>query len=169
PPPGAIAFRLQPAATMAGAVRNEDGFPIANILVQAMRRSYGVRGNRTITLFSNTLTDDLGGYRLYWVDPGDFYVNASYLPQLPTPVNANEDAPRIAYGPTYYPGVADPKNAKAVRLESGNIFGGIDFKLDPSPTVRVRGTVTSVITRAPAQATVTLTAPEESGSTASYS
>ena len=92
-----LIFSMKPAGTLAGAVRNEDGIPIANILVQAMRRSYGVRGNRTISVFSNALTDDLGAYRLYWIDPGDYYVNASYLPQLPTPVNANEDAPRAVY------------------------------------------------------------------------
>jgi hypothetical protein len=169
PPPASFNFRLQPAATMAGAVRNEDGFPIANILVQAMRRSYGVRGNRTITVFSNTLTDDLGAYRLYWVDPGDYYVNASYLPQLPTPVNANADAPRASYAPTYFPGAADPKDAKAVHLDSGNLFGGIDFKLQRSPAVKVRGAIFNILTQAPAQATVLLTAFEESGSTARYS
>jgi len=164
-----LVFRLLPAATIAGAVRNEDGFPIANILVQALRRSYGVRGNRTITLFSNALTDDLGAYRLYWLDPGEYYINASYLPQLPTAVNANEDAPRAAYGPTYYPGSADGLEAKPVRVEGGAVFGGIDFKLQRSPAVRVRGTIYSILTRNATPATVTLMAPDESGSTARYS
>jgi Carboxypeptidase regulatory-like domain len=164
-----LVFRLQPASTIAGAVRNEDGFPIANILIQALRRSYGVRGNRTITLFSSTLTDDLGGYRLYWVDPGDYYVNASYLPQLPTPVNANEDVPRAAYAPTYYPGSRDPADAERLHLGSGEASGRIDFRLQRSSAVNVRGTVYSVLSRAPAGATVMLMSPEESGSTARYS
>jgi hypothetical protein len=163
-----LVFRLQPASTLAGSVRNEDGIPIANILVQAMRRSYGVRGNRTVTLFSNALTDDLGTYRLYWLDPGEYYVNASYLPQLPTSVNANEDAPRAAYAATYYPGSANPVDAKVVRLESGNVFGGIDFRLQRSPAVNVSGTIYSVLTQANIPAVVTLMSPEESGSTARH-
>ena len=165
--PGLV-FRLQPASTLAGSVQNEDNIPVANILVQAMRRSFGPRGNRTVTLFSNALTDDLGAYRLYWLDPGDYYVNASYLPQLPTPVNANEDAPRAAYAATYYPGFANPADAKAVRLESGNVLGGINFRLQRSPAVNVSGTVYSVLTQANIPAVVTLTSPEESGSTARY-
>jgi hypothetical protein len=165
----AMTFLLHPAATMAGSLRNEDGIPVANILVQALRRSFDLRGNRRLTLFSNTLTDDLGAYRLYWVDPGDYYIGASYLPQLPTPVNANEDAPRISYGTTYFPGYADSKEAKPVHLNSGNVMTGLDMKLQRAPALKVSGTIRSILTQAPAAATVMLTAYEESGSTARYS
>jgi hypothetical protein len=163
-----LAFRMQPASTIAGSVKNETGIPIANILVQALRRSYGVRGNRTITVFSNALTDDLGGYRLYWIDPGDYYVNASYLPQLPTPVNANEDEPRAAYAPTYYPGFANPSDAREVLLAAGKVLGGIDFRLEGSRAAPVSGTVRSILTKAATAATVTLLSPEESGGIARY-
>jgi Carboxypeptidase regulatory-like domain len=166
-PLAGIAFHLQRAPTISGEVRNEDGFPIANILVQAMRRSYGLRGNRTITLFSNTLTDDKGAYRLYWLDPGDYYVNASYLPQLPTPVNANENIPRATYAPTYFPGTSNPVEAELVRLEGGN-GRDINFRLQRAPAVTVRGTVYSVIAGGTAPAKVTLRSPEESGSTSRY-
>jgi hypothetical protein len=162
-----ISFHLQHAQTISGEVRNEDGLPIANILVQAMRRSYGVRGNRTITLFSNTLTDDRGMYRLYWLDPGDYYVNASYLPQLPTPVNANENVPRAAYAATYFPGTSNPADAELLRLEGGN-GRDVNFRLQRSPAVTVRGTVYSVLSGGPTPAKVTLTSPEESGSTVRY-
>ena len=163
-----LVFRLQPASTIAGTVRDQDGFPIANILVQALRRTYGVRGNRTLALFSNTLTDDQGTYRLYWIDPGEYYVNASYLPQLPTPVNAHEDVPRAAYAPTYYPGSGDPAEARPVHLKSGDISSAIDFRLQRSPAVKVRGTVYSMVTRAATPATVMLTSPGESGGTARF-
>ncbi len=106
-PVPAIVFRLQAASTIAGIVRNEEGYPVANILVQALRRNYGVRGNKILTVFSNALTDDRGIYRLYWLDPGDYYVSASYLPQLPTAVNASEDVPRGVYAATYFPGSGD--------------------------------------------------------------
>jgi hypothetical protein len=162
-----ITFHLQPAATIAGEVRNEDGFPIANILVQALRRSYGARGNRTITPFSSTLTDDQGAYRLYWVDSGDYYVNASYLPQLPTAVNANEDVPRAAYAPTYFPGSNDPAAAELVHLESGT-SRDVNFRLQRSPAVTVRGTIYSALADQATRASVVLRAPEESGTTSRY-
>jgi hypothetical protein len=162
-----ISFHLQRAATISGEVRNEEGFPIANILVQAMRRSYGVRGNREITLFSSTLTDDKGNYRLYWLDPGEYYVNASYLPQLPTPVNANEDVPRAAYAPTFFPGTSNAVDAELVRVEGGN-GRDVNFRLQRSPAVTVRGTVYSVLSGGTTPAKVTLKSPEESGSTSRY-
>jgi len=162
-----VVFHLQRAATISGEVRNEEGFPIANILVQAMRRSYDARGNHTVTLFSNTLTDDKGSYRLYWVDPGDYFVNASYLPQLPTPVNANEDVPRAAYAATYFPGTSNPVDAEIVRVEGGS-GRDVNFRLQRSPAVTVRGSVYSVLSGEPTSARVTLKSPGESGSTSRY-
>ena len=164
-----IVFRLQAASTIAGIVRNEEGYPVANILVQALRRSYGVRGTRILTQFSSVLTDDRGIYRLYWLDPGDYYVSVSYLPQLPTAVNANEDVPRGVYAATYFPGSGDAVSAEAVHLESGSTSAGIDFRLQRSPAVSVRGTVRSLQTQTAAEATVTMFAPEESASVARYS
>ena len=162
-----IAIHLQPAGTILGEVRNEDGTPVANILVQALRRSYNVRGEKVLTLFSNTLTDDLGAYRLYWLDPGDYYVNASYLPQLPTAVNPNEDAPRTVYGQTYFPGTPDPSQAQLVHLDR---TGGraTSFKLQRAPAVSVSGDVYSVAGGG-TRARVTLMALDQSGSTLRYS
>jgi len=163
----AFVFRLQRAATISGEIRNDDGFPVANILVQAMRQGYGPRGNRTVTLFSNTLTDDKGNYHLYWLDPGDYYVNASYLPQLPTPVNANESVPRAAYAATYFPGTSNAIDAELVHLEAGN-GRDVNFRLQRSPAVTVRGTVYNVLSGEPIPARVTLKSPEHSGSTGHY-
>jgi len=151
----AFVFRLQRAATISGEIRNDDGFPVANILVQAMRQGYGPRGNRTVTLFSNTLTDDKGNYHLYWLDPGDYYVNASYLPQLPTPVNANENVPRSAYAATYFPGTRNAIDAELVHLEAGN-GRDVNFRLQRSPAVTVRGTVYNVLSGEPIPARVTM-------------
>jgi hypothetical protein len=163
-----IVFRLKPAVTLSGRVRNEYGVPIANILIQALRRGYDVRGNRIVTVFSNALTDDRGEYRLYWLDPATYYVNASYLPILPTPVNANEDASREAYAPTYYPGATDPTHARAIEATTEREISGIDFKLDRSQTVTVRGTTYSVVKRGPVAALVSLASPPESGSSSRY-
>lgn len=163
-----VVFRLTPASTLVGAVRTEEGFPIANILVQALRRGFGLRGERVVTVFSNALTNDLGEYRLYWIDPGDYSISATYLPQLPTLVNANEEAPRIAYAPTYYPGFNNPADAGIVQLDSGKVIGGIDFRLQPSPAVRVRGTVYSVLSNSAAPSTVTLMSQRASAGIAHY-
>jgi hypothetical protein len=163
-----LVLRMQPASTIAGKVENPLGVPIANLLVQAMRRTYGVRGNKTITVFSNALTDDLGAYRLYWIDPGDYYVNATYLPQLPTPVNASEDEPRAAYALTYYPGFTNPADARVIRVPDDKVMIGIDFRVELSGGITARGTVRSILDKAAIPATVTLISPEESGGSSRY-
>jgi hypothetical protein len=164
-----LVFRLKPTPTISGRVQNEYGYPVANILIQAMRRSYDVRGNRTVTVFSNGLTDDRGEYRLYWLDQGTYYVNASYLPKLPTAVNANEDAPRAVYASTYFPGDTDPANAQPIDLPADGEVGNINFRLDRSPAVTVRGTTYSVAARRSFPARVTLSNPDASGSASRYS
>jgi hypothetical protein len=162
-----IVFRLQRASTISGVVRNEESFPIANILVQALKRSFNSRGRRTVTVFASTLTDDLGAYRLYWLDPGDYYVSASYMPKLPTPVNANDDAPRVPYAPSFFPGTVDPAGAQIVHLENGRSTNA-DFNLKRSPTANVRGTITEITRRALPGADVTLASLEGSGSASRY-
>jgi hypothetical protein len=164
-----LVFRLKPAPTISGRVQNDYGYPVANILVQAMRRSYDIRGKRTVTVFSNGLTDDRGEYRLYWLDPGTYYVNASYLPKLPTAVNANEDAPRAVYASTYFPGDTDAANAQPIDLPADGEVGNINFRLDRSPAVTVRGTTYSIVARRPFPARVTLSNPDTSGSASRYS
>jgi len=67
----AIVFHLEPAPTVTGRVQDEYGEPIADVLVQALRRTYDIRGNPTLTSVASSLTDDRGQYRIYWVDPGD--------------------------------------------------------------------------------------------------
>jgi len=71
-----ISFRPDAAPTIAGTVLDGNGIPIADILVTAARRTYDVRGRPTLTVVASALTDDRGAYRIFWIDPGDYYVNA---------------------------------------------------------------------------------------------
>src|SRR5207253_7467276 len=75
-----IVFRLDAAPTIAGSVLDQDGNPLGDILVAAARRTYEVRGKPTLTLVASAITDDRGAYRIFWVDPGEYYVSAGYAP-----------------------------------------------------------------------------------------
>jgi len=64
-----ISFRLTPAGVIAGHVYDEDGEPIAEAEVQALRFEYE-KGQRKLRTSGETQTNDLGDYRLYGLEPG---------------------------------------------------------------------------------------------------
>lgn len=72
-----IVFRLTPAGTISGRVTDSTGEPLAGITVQLLRSTYAANGRRTFQNVVNDRTNDLGEYRLYWVTPGLYYLNAN--------------------------------------------------------------------------------------------
>ncbi|HEX5000609.1 MAG TPA: hypothetical protein VFY29_20465, partial [Terriglobia bacterium] len=61
---------------ISGTLRDEDGYPITGIQVQALTYDYR-NGQRVFkTVGSARTTDDSGGFRLYYLAPGDYYVTA---------------------------------------------------------------------------------------------
>ena len=76
-----IAFHLVPAATIAGRVTDAKGEPLPGVTVQALRSTYDATGKRSLQPVGNAKTNDLGEYRLYWMNPGRYFVNANAAPQ----------------------------------------------------------------------------------------
>ena len=110
-----IIFELDPAATATGRVLDTLGEPISNVLIDALRRTFDVRGNPRLTRVAAALTDDRGEYRIFWLDPGNYFLYASSPP--PPETSDSETPPPVA--PTYYPDVNTPEDARTVRLELG--------------------------------------------------
>src|SRR5438132_1725997 len=106
-----IVFALDPAPTAAGWVLDSFGEPIPNIMIEALRRSYDVRGNPRLSRAASALTDDRGEYRIFWLDPGEyFFYVTSPLPDVTNP------QPVRPFTPTYFPGVSTPDDAKSLRI-----------------------------------------------------
>ncbi len=72
-----INFRLIPAATITGRVFDTNGDPLPGVSVQALRTTYDATGNRSLQPMGVAKTNDLGEYRLYWINPGRYFVNAN--------------------------------------------------------------------------------------------
>jgi hypothetical protein len=157
-----VVFFMEPAPTISGMIRDPQGGPLANILVQALRRAYDTRGNRISVLAASTRTDDRGEYRLYWLDPGEYFLSA----ERPSS-GASRDA-GSPFPPTYFPGFAEPEDAKPIFLELGRDAGGMDFSMSDRPFATVRVDVmTKAFIRSP-DADVALARPEDSASGARY-
>ena len=137
-----VIFALEPAPTMAGRIQNDQGRPIANILVRAMKAGYGPDGNRMYTEFVSTVSDDRGDYRLYWLDPGDYVVSATFVPVVKALDDPAPVAVPVAYAPTYYPNASALASAQRISLKANQNILTLDFRLVRAPVVSIRGTTT---------------------------
>ena len=72
-----VAFRLIPASTISGRVMDSTGEPLAAVTVQALRSTYDATGKRTLQPVGTAKTNDLGEYRIYWINPGRYFISAN--------------------------------------------------------------------------------------------
>src|SRR5205814_1952564 len=116
---------------------------LPGITVQAMRSIYDASGKRTLQPAASDRTNDLGEYRLYWINPGRYVVSASAARSgfealttaasqaaalAPTPMESQNAAQAMSmFGPprtaneivdseyllAYYPGASDVSRAEA--------------------------------------------------------
>jgi hypothetical protein len=159
---GNILFQLEPAPTAAGRVLDSYGEPIPNVQVEALRRSYDLRGNPGMTRVASALTDDRGEYRIFWLDPGEYFFYASPLPD-----NAGTSPLRVI-APTFFPGVTTPDDARPLPLGIGREVP-VDFRLRRDAALwPINGQTMNEITGRPVAAAITLTPPAEDPNLSRY-
>jgi hypothetical protein len=71
-----VVLQLMPAGTISGRVYDRDGEPMANVNVEALKYSYQ-EGQRIMNVVQTARTNDLGEYRLFWLQPGSYFVSAT--------------------------------------------------------------------------------------------
>lgn len=152
-----VNFALPRGAVIAGRVLDEFGDPVAGARVQALRYqlSQGTRRLAPTGMFAQT--DDTGGFRLYGLMPGEYYVSA-ILRALP----ADETADSTGYAPTYYPGTGSVTEAQPVSLGVSE-EASITFALMAVRTARVSGSVITSMGVPLLNGMVMLLAPDAAG------
>lgn len=156
-----VVFRLEPAPTIAGMIREPFETRAVGAVVQALKRGYDARGNPSLKLIASTVTDDQGLYRLFWLDPGEYFISATPPPPQPGTSRA------AAFVPTYFPGFVEIDAAKPVRLDYGQQAVGIDFKVFSQEAMTVNGYVTS-LQQGPVSASVLFVPPEDGSGVVRY-
>jgi protocatechuate 3,4-dioxygenase beta subunit len=71
-----VVIQIMPAGTISGRVFDRDGEPLANVNVEALKYSYQ-EGQKVMNVVQNTRTNDLGEYRLFWLQPGQYFISAT--------------------------------------------------------------------------------------------
>lgn len=167
-----LTITLFSAGVITGTVFGDDGEPVQNAQVRALR--YTMRsGVKRLQSSGGAQTDDRGVYRLYGLNPGDYIVSATSNQQdLNVSINAEmavameraavagtpisisngvvslggetiEPPASTAFAPTYYPGSTLPNGATTVTVRGGEERGGVDVALQRVQTATVSGTVVS--------------------------
>ncbi len=167
-----VVVQIMPAGTIAGRVFDSDGETLATVNVQALQSSYR-DGGRVLNVVQAARTNDLGEYRLFWLQPGQYFVSATYsggtagelalAGRVATP--AETAGPEKGYIPVYYPGTIDVQSAAPVNLPAGTVFSGLDLTVAAVRTVRIRGRVISGATGQPARNANLSMQPRGSGDT----
>lgn len=187
-----VSFRLTPASTISGRVLDSAGEPLPGITVQVLRSTYDATGKRTLQPAGSARTNDLGEYRIYWINPGRYFVSANAArstldlitagasqaaAQAQNQAQAQQAAQAAAifggganpnevadpgFGLTYYPGAADSSRAVGIDLQPGAEMRGIDFTLVRAQRVRISGRVIDTTTGAPPQNAAVSVTPRDS-------
>ena len=186
-----VSFRLSPASTISGRVMDSLGEPLPGVTVQALRSTYDATGKRTLQPVGSARTNDLGEYRIYWINPGRYVVSANTgrstldlitasasqaAAQSQDPAQAQQAAQAAAlfgtganpnevadagFGLTYYPGTTEASRAVGLDLQPGGEMRGVDFTLIRTQRVRVTGVVIDTTTGRPPQNASVSVAPRD--------
>ena len=134
-----VNFRLVPFGVIAGRVLDEDGEPVEHVQVMATRYTHG---RRQAAQAGSGQTDDLGEYRIFGLEPGKYYLSATYRQQnMAAQDRTPAGTPDEGYAPTFYPGTNDSTAAVAIDVVAGAQLRGVDVNLLKTRTLRIRGKV----------------------------
>jgi protocatechuate 3,4-dioxygenase beta subunit len=130
-----IVIRLMPLGVITGRILDEDGDPIRGVQVQAMVYQYTAAG-RQLAPRGSGMSDDLGAYRIYEVQPGRYYLRAGTMGMM-----HYGGLGRESYAGSYYPGTPDATEASTIEVGAGLTLEGINLTLRRTRAANIRGRV----------------------------
>jgi protocatechuate 3,4-dioxygenase beta subunit len=135
-----VTISLPRGAVIAGRVTDENGQPIARVQVYGMWFPAG--SPRGVRNGGGAQTDDLGQFRLFGLQPGEYLVVAETRANTFVPPNASADeGEATGLVTSYYPGVADEGSAQRVRAVAGGETQGLEIRMQQGRMYRLSGTV----------------------------
>jgi len=151
---GDVLFRLVAAAVITGRISNEDGEPMQNIQVVALRRpnedetedeDTPVQQKIQTEAVAAAESDDRGQYRIFGLKPGEYFVRAEDTAEPRNGVMVDESFwTKRTLGSdvasVYFPGVAQLSQAQVVPMKAGE-EAQADITMRRVKTVEIAGRV----------------------------
>lgn len=167
-----VDLSLERGAAITGRVVSENGEPLVNLRVMAMRQLVAdprVTESRRgaigpIPAGPGVQTNDLGEFRLFGLPAGEYYVQVS--PGFEFGRAATQPARTLV--PTYFPDATDPGSAQTILVAAGQTSDAIVIRMADAPAFQVSGIVVDETGRPVANAMVRLDPDSETGPRFSY-
>ena len=145
-----LLFKMGRAGVISGRIFDEDGEPVANVMVEALKYSYR-DGHRELTPVNESRSNDLGEFRLFGLSPGHYFVTAEQM-QWDRVVGEKEfsgasDANEKGFAKLYYPSALDPDKASPLTVKEGEEIPSIDFLMKQIQVYRIRGKVSNLVSK----------------------
>jgi hypothetical protein len=122
------------------------GEPVVEVTVGAARVIYRTPGNRGLIATQSTRTNDLGEFRLYGLQPGNYFVYGG-VGGFQVSAGAGAGEPRVTYAAagsapatTFFPGTVTVANAQLVKVAAGE-SSHAHFQLVALPLATLSGRV----------------------------
>jgi hypothetical protein len=144
-----LTFTLNPSPAISGTVATSASEPVAAALMRAYRIQYSPNGRR-LKIARTSLSNDLGGFHLLAMEPGDYYVSAGYSDRtrsLPVPgilLTPNLSSPDAGFATTFYPAAATASDARAFTVSPTADRGDLRVTLKESDRFTIRVHVVSL-------------------------
>jgi hypothetical protein len=139
-----IVIKITPAAVVSGRILDEEGEPVENAQVTALRRVNMNGAMRWSNASMGAQSNDRGEFRLGSLPPGPVRIAVQLNrfgpsgPGGPMIVGKEE----FAYPRTFYPGVDSVEQAQSINLQPGQEYGGLQIPLKRVRVFRIKGKYT---------------------------
>ena len=141
-----LVFKLVPNAVISGRVLDEDGDPMANVVVMVLRPGYQ-RGIKQYASAGEAMVGATGEYSIS-VTAGRYLLAATSMASLVAGIQGSTskppgDQPEPAYATVFYPRSPDETGAVPVDAAAGAEMRSMDFHMTKVKSFRVRGKIES--------------------------
>jgi hypothetical protein len=145
---------------MNGRVFDEVGDPMQGVSVQLLQVRYQAGRRRLVPAGGAArVTDDLGRFRIFGVQPGQYIVSAS--------AGGVQTAELPGYSRSYFPGTPNASEAQFVRMALSQEQTGVDFSMAREKTATISGTLLNAAGEPSTMGSVKLLPSQRSGSVTS--
>ena len=138
-------LRLTKGAAISGRVLDARGDPLADMMVQALRRPTPTgargrgRGMPALPTGQAGQTNDIGEFRITGLEAGDYYVAASPRPQIP--LGQSSVSSGTTPITTYYPNSSEQTGAQVITVTAAQTIGGLDIMMMTARGFAISGVV----------------------------